>query len=152
MPTYVCSVLAGSLTITQKTAIAEAIARIHSEVTGAPPFFVQVIIDENQSVDRFLGGQLATNHIWIRGDIRAGRTEEQRKKLMLRVMRDVSQIAGVNEDSIWVYLCNLEPTDMVEYGQVLPAPGDEQAWFAQLPQPLKDYLARLGTTKQNFSL
>jgi phenylpyruvate tautomerase PptA (4-oxalocrotonate tautomerase family) len=152
MPTYVCSVPAGSLTITQKTAIAETIARIHNEATGAPQFLVQVIIDENQSVDRFLGGQLTTNHIWIRGDIRAGRTEEQRKKLLLNIVRDVSQITGVNEDSIWVYLCNLEPTDMVEYGQVLPAPGDEQAWFSQLPQPLKDYLARLGTNKQNFSL
>jgi phenylpyruvate tautomerase PptA (4-oxalocrotonate tautomerase family) len=152
MPTYVCSVPAGSLTISQKTAVAEAIARIHNEATGAPQFLVQVIIDENQSRDRFLGGQLTTNHIWIRGDIRAGRTEEQRKKLMLNIVRDVSQITGVNEDSIWVYLCNLEPTDMVEYGQVLPAPGDEQAWFAQLPQPLKDYLARLGTNKPNFSL
>src|SRR5258708_38444739 len=58
-----------------------------------------VIINENQSVDRFLGGQLTTNHIWIRGDIRAGRTEEQRKKLMLHIVRDVSQITGVNEDS-----------------------------------------------------
>ena len=152
MPTYVCSVPMGSLAITQKAAIAEAIARIHSEATGAPQFFVQVVIDESQSVDRFLGGRLTTNHIWIRGDIRAGRTEDQRRTMMLHIMRDVSQIAGVNEDSIWVYLCNLEPTDMVEYGQVLPAPGDEQAWFAQLPQPLKDYLARLGTTKQNFSL
>jgi phenylpyruvate tautomerase PptA (4-oxalocrotonate tautomerase family) len=152
MPTYVCSVPAGSLTITRKTAIAEAIARIHNEATGAPQFLVQVIIDENQSVDRFLGGQLTTNHIWIRGDIRAGRTEEQRKKLMLHIVRNVSQITGVNEDSIWVYLCNLEPTDMVESGQVLPAPGDEQAWFAQLPQPLKDYLARLGTNKKSFSL
>jgi phenylpyruvate tautomerase PptA (4-oxalocrotonate tautomerase family) len=152
MPTYVCSVPAGSLTFTRKTAVAEAIARIHSEATGAPLFFVQVIIDENQSVDRFLGGQLATNHIWIRGDIRAGRTAEQRKKLMLHIMRDVSQIAGVNEDSIWVYLCNLEATDMVEYGHVLPAPGDEQAWFEKLPQPLKDYLAGLGTNKKSFSL
>src|SRR5258708_39128507 len=94
MPTYVCSVPAGSLSITQKTALAEAIARIHSEATGAPQFFVQVIIDENQSVDRFLGGKLTTNHIWIRGDIRAGRTEEQRKKLMLHIVRDVSQSPG----------------------------------------------------------
>jgi phenylpyruvate tautomerase PptA (4-oxalocrotonate tautomerase family) len=152
MPTYVCSVPASSLTITQKTALAEAIARIHSEATGAPQFFVQVIIDENQSVARFLGGQLTTSHIWIRGDIRAGRTEEQRKKLMLHIVRDVSQIAGVNEDSIWVYLCNLEPTDMVEYGHVLPAPGDEQTWFDKLPQSLKDYLAGLGTNRKSFTL
>jgi hypothetical protein len=41
---------------------------------------------------------------------------------------------------------------MIEYGHVLPAPGDEQAWFEKLPQPLKDYLAGLGTNKKNFSL
>jgi phenylpyruvate tautomerase PptA (4-oxalocrotonate tautomerase family) len=76
MPTYAYSVPAGSLNITQKTAIAQAIAGIHIEATGAPQFFVQVIIDENQSVERFLGGRLTTNHIWIGGDIRAGRTEE----------------------------------------------------------------------------
>src|SRR5258708_12375383 len=70
MPTYVCPVPAGSLTITQKTAVVEAIARIHSEATGAPQFFVQVIIDENQSVDRFLGGQLTTG--W-----QNGRTERE---------------------------------------------------------------------------
>ena len=52
MPTYVCSVPAGSLTIMQKTVIAEAIDRIHNEAAGAPQFLVQVIIDENQSVDR----------------------------------------------------------------------------------------------------
>src|SRR5258705_5721674 len=61
-----------------------------------------------------------------------------------RQFLSLSQIAGINEDSIWVYLCNLEPTDMVEYGHVLPAPGDEQAWFENLPQSLKDYLAGLG--------
>src|SRR5258708_19535432 len=103
MPTYVCSVPAGSLSITQKTALAEAIARIHSEATGAPQFFVQVIIDENQSVARFLGGQLTTSHIWIRGDIRAGRTEEQRKKLMLHILRDVSKIPAFTTPSSWAF-------------------------------------------------
>ncbi len=72
MPTYVCSVRAGSLTQPQKTAIAEAITRRHSEATGAPTFFVQVVVDENAGA-RFLGGSPADDQIWIRGDIRAGR-------------------------------------------------------------------------------
>jgi phenylpyruvate tautomerase PptA (4-oxalocrotonate tautomerase family) len=152
MPTYVCSVPEGSLNATQKTLIAQAITRVHSESTGAPQFFVQVMIDENKSVDRFLGGHLAANHVWIRGDIRAGRTEDQRKTLMVQIVKEVSQIAGISEESIWVYLCNLEPTDMLEYGHVLPAPGDEKAWFERLPPSLQDYLAGLGTTKNNFGL
>ena len=39
MPTYVCSVLENSVDERQKDAIAEAIARVHSEETGAPKFF-----------------------------------------------------------------------------------------------------------------
>jgi phenylpyruvate tautomerase PptA (4-oxalocrotonate tautomerase family) len=140
------------LTAAQKKSMAEAISQIHSEATGAPAFFVQVIIDENQSADRFLGGQLTTNHIWIRGDIRAGRTKEQRERLMLHILKEVSRITAVDETSIWVYLCNLDATDMIEYGHVLPAPGEEQAWFERLPESLQDYLATLGANRNKFSL
>jgi phenylpyruvate tautomerase PptA (4-oxalocrotonate tautomerase family) len=152
MPTYVCSVPKDLLTATQKAAIAEAISRIHSEATGAPQFFVQVIIDENHSADRFLGGRPTTSHIWIRGDIRAGRTKEQREKLILNIMKEVSRITALDENSIWIYLCNLEATDMIEYGHVLPAPCEEQAWFDKLPRSLQDYLAALGANKKKFSL
>jgi len=152
MPTYVCSVPAGLLDPEQKRSVAQAIARAHSEATGAPQFFVQVVIDESKFADRFLGGQLATDHIWIRGDIRAGRSVEQRKKLMLQIVKEVGEIAGVAEDLIWVYLCNLAPEDMIEYGHVLPAPGDEQAWFEELPKALRDYLISLGTSAKSFAL
>jgi hypothetical protein len=40
---------------------------------------------------------------------------------------------------------------MIEYGHVLPAPGEEQAWFEKLPQSLQDYLAGLGANKKSFS-
>jgi phenylpyruvate tautomerase PptA (4-oxalocrotonate tautomerase family) len=152
MPTYVCSLAKGSVDDRQKAAIAEALSRIHSEETGAPPYFVQVVIDEKEPTDRFLGGERVSSQIWIRGDIRAGRTESQRKAMMLRMMREVAQITGVEEDDIWVYLCNLAPTDMVEYGHVLPQPGEEAAWYDRLSKPLRKYLASLGTTRDTFSL
>jgi hypothetical protein len=72
--------------------------------------------------------------------------------MMLGMMRAVAKIAGLKEESIWVYLSNLEPTDMVEYGHVLPEPGAEQEWFNELPESLKDYLVKLGTDRNRFVL
>jgi phenylpyruvate tautomerase PptA (4-oxalocrotonate tautomerase family) len=152
MPTYVCSVPPRLLSEDQKTQIAVAISRRHSEATGAPSFFVQVVIEESESTRRFLGGEPTNTHIWVRGDIRAGRSEDVRRQLMLDIMRDIGAITSVQEESIWVYLCNLEPTDMVEYGHVLPQPGEEQDWFESLPPSLQTYLKALGADQETFRL
>jgi phenylpyruvate tautomerase PptA (4-oxalocrotonate tautomerase family) len=152
MPTYICSVAPNILTDTQKSRIAAAISKRHGEATGAPSFFVQVVIDESPTKTRFLGGSPADQHIWIRGDIRAGRSEDVRQNLMLNIMRDVSRITSMKERDIWVYLCNLTPTDMVEYGHVLPQPGQEKAWFENLPAELKAYLSNLGVDQEKFGL
>jgi phenylpyruvate tautomerase PptA (4-oxalocrotonate tautomerase family) len=152
MPTYVCSVPPRLLNPEKKRKIAEAISKRHSEATGAPTFFVQVVIEENEATLRYLGGELASDHIWVRGDIRAGRTDEQRTGMMLKMMSDISAISGLAEDAIWIYVCNLAPTDMVEYGHVLPRPGEEKTWFASLPVDLQNYLSALGTTKESFTL
>jgi phenylpyruvate tautomerase PptA (4-oxalocrotonate tautomerase family) len=152
MPTYVCSVPPRLLDGRQKAEIAQAISRRHSGATGAPSFFVQVQIDESASRHRFLGGTLTDDHIWIRADIRAGRPDDVRQRLMLDIMHDVSKITGLPASSIWIYLCNLAPTDMVEYGHVLPAPGQEKQWFAALPEALQQYLVKLSTEKDDFQL
>ena len=152
MPTYVCSLAEGSVNDDQKEAIASALSEIHSEETGAPSYFVQVVIEEKKPTQRFLGGTRVSGQIWIRGDIRAGRTEEQRNAMMLRMMEEVGRITGVQDQDIWIYLCNLAPTDMVEYGHVLPKPGEEATWYDGLPKALQNYLQSLGTTKENFTL
>lgn len=152
MPTYVCAVPPGSLSDEQKDRIAAAIGRRHSEATGAPAFFVQVVIEESAATRRYIGGTPAGAHIWIRGDIRTGRPEAVRSALMLAIMKDVSAIADVPETSIWVYLCGLEPTDMVEFGHVLPSPGGEQAWFKALPAELQTTLNALGASADGFRL
>jgi phenylpyruvate tautomerase PptA (4-oxalocrotonate tautomerase family) len=105
MPTYVCSVPNGKLSDLQNQEI--AISNRHSEATGAPPVFVQVVVEEQGTSKRYLGGTATDNHIWIRGDIRAGRNEKQRGQIMLSIMNDVSRITGNPIDDIWVYLCNL---------------------------------------------
>ena len=68
------------------------------------------------------------------------------------IVQAVSEISGVEESAIWVYLCNLAPDDMVEYGHVLPLPGAEQAWFEALPPDLQHDLTSLGVEKEKFVL
>jgi phenylpyruvate tautomerase PptA (4-oxalocrotonate tautomerase family) len=143
MPTYVCAVPPKLLSDEQKDRIAIAIGNRHSEATGAPSYFAQVVIEESTSARRYLGGEPSDDHIWIRADVRAGRSEDVRRRLIVSIVRDVGAIAKIPEESIWVYLCNLEATDMVEYGHVLPAPGKEQEWFEGLPVPLRSYLKEL---------
>jgi phenylpyruvate tautomerase PptA (4-oxalocrotonate tautomerase family) len=144
MPTYVCVVKAGLLNNQQKQRIAAAITHLHSETTGAPTWLVQVVIDENEQRQRYINGDAADHQIWIRSDIRAGRTSEQRQRLMLGIVQAISEIAGVEESAIWVYLCNLAPDDMVGYGQVLPLPGQEPQWFEALPPELQRHLTFIG--------
>lgn len=152
MPTYVCSVPRALLSDHQKAAIAQSITEAHHQATGAPTYFVQVIFEERQPGSLFLGGEPQADHLWIRADIRAGRTQEQRGELMQNILRQVAGIAKIDQSRIWIYLCNLEPGDMIEYGHVLPLPGQEQHWFNDLPAPLQQQLLALGVKKDGFTL
>ena len=53
-------------------------------------------------------------------------------------------VLNVPESVVWVYLNDLNHTDMVEFGHVLPEPGSEQAWVDELPAALADELAARG--------
>ncbi len=152
MPTYVCSVPNGKLNESQKQEIATAITKRHCETTEAPPFFVQVVIEEEGTSKRFIGGTATDQYIWIRADMRAGRSDEQREQIMLNIMNDVSRISDIPAENVWINLCNLAPTDMLEYGHVLPRPGEEQQWFESLPLPLRKHLESLGIHREIFQL
>jgi len=145
MPTYICAAREGSLTKGQKAEIAELITRVHNEVTGAPRSFVQVLFGDLKPGSQFIGGMRpSADQVWINGDIRAGRSERDKSKLMLDILRGFSRISGVPEADVWVYLNELPPKNMAEFGQVLPEPGGEEAWMAALPQDLRDKLRKMG--------
>lgn len=152
MPTYIVVAKPGLLSEKQKDDIAVHITQAHTKATGAANYFVQVIVDDAPDRRRYLGGKPSDEHIWINGSIRGGRTKTQRETLMLDIMKGVSAISGVPESRVWIYLNNLEPSDMVEFGQVLPEPGREEAWFDALPRDLQDYLNTLGISRDDFRL
>ena len=134
MPTYTLTAPAGLLTSEQKARAAAAITRTHNQVTGAATFFAQVIIHEVAAGNYFAGGKpLAGRQLFLNGQIRAGRSALDRKRLLLGLRDGVVVATGFEPGDVWVYLCDLPACDMVEYGHVLPEPGDETHWMESLP-------------------
>jgi len=144
MPTYACYAAAGRVTPAQKLEIVQSITTIHHEETGAPRYLVQVIFCDIAPGNHYIGGQMApAGQIWIRGDIRDGRTEVQKRRIVSRILKDVSRASKIADDEVWVYLSDIPAHNIAEYGRVLSAPGEEVAWFAALPQALRERLAPL---------
>ena len=143
MPTYACSAAAGLLSPSQKERIVQSITKIHHEEANAPAYLVQVIFHDLAVGNHWIAGAPApTGQIWVRGDIRAGRTEEQKARMLERILADVAGIAETVPENVWVYICDIPATNIAEYGSILPTPGNEAAWLERLPAALK---ARLGS-------
>jgi phenylpyruvate tautomerase PptA (4-oxalocrotonate tautomerase family) len=146
MPTYFCTSAKGRLTAEQKSKIAGEITRIHAEVTGAPGFFAQVIFNDAQPGDWFMGGApLKHDHIFVYGHIRAGRAAADKTR-MIKLMADAVASAAHAESAraVWVYLNELPPRQMIEFGHVLPEPGDELVWTASLSEQDRTFMQSIG--------
>lgn len=141
MPTYVCASRAGALSPDQRARIARCLTEIHHEVAIAPRYFVQVVFNDLAPHSLYVGGAEASpGHIWIRAEIRAGRTQEQKAALLTRIVDEVSAIASVSREDVWVYVADIPGQSVAEIGHILPQPGEEAAWFARLPPDLQERL------------
>ena len=144
MPTY--SVTTSNLTLKKevKKIIAEGITKIHSEVTGANTYFAQVLFNKTSKYDHFMGGKLVKDpQIYLNGQIRAGRPKEVKDQLIDKLKKLLANSLKIDLSNVWVYILDLEPSQMVEYGQVLPISGQEKIWFENLPEQLKKKLKSL---------
>jgi phenylpyruvate tautomerase PptA (4-oxalocrotonate tautomerase family) len=146
MATYSVYSAGLSLNTHQKYTIAQAITRIHAEVTGAEAYFAQVIFKELDLHDCFIGGVLLDEpHIFLNGQIRIGRSEQMKKQLLVELeiaIQSTSKLAG---HQIWAYIDEIVPGQMIEYGQILPAVGDDHVWFSTLPVSIQKKLNYLNS-------
>jgi phenylpyruvate tautomerase PptA (4-oxalocrotonate tautomerase family) len=142
VPTYMCYAHEGQITAEQKSDIAAGIARIHSRFTGAPVAFCQSVFRNLESDEHFIGLEPARyNGVFVFGHIRAERTTAAKNHILMGIRDLLMGVLNVPESVVWVYLNDLNHTDMVEFGQVLPEPGSEQTWVDELPADLRDELA-----------
>jgi len=81
----------------------------------------------------FIGGEAASaDHMWVRADIRSGRTKEQKEKILTRILREVSEILDILEQNVWVSVSDIQASGVLEFGHILPEPGNEEQWLASL--------------------
>jgi len=134
MPTYTVHAPAGRLSSAQKADIAREITRAHHTHTGAQRFFAQVLFNDVPPGSWYVGGMpIDGEQIYLQGQVRAGRSEPVKKALLTELAEILVAGSGFPRHKTWVYLIELPPSHMVEYGHVLPQPGTEAAWLAALP-------------------
>ena len=144
MPTYTVVTSNLDLNENKKKTIAEGITKIHSKTTGANTYFAQVIFNETKKNSHFMGGKIINNEqIYLNGQIRAGRSKEVKDDLIDHLKKLLAKETNLDQSSVWVYIVDLEPSQMVEYGEVLPVSGQEKVWFENLPEKIKKKLKSL---------
>jgi phenylpyruvate tautomerase PptA (4-oxalocrotonate tautomerase family) len=144
MPTYIVTSSNYNISKEQKKIIASGITKTHHEVTGANKYFAQVIFKETSKGNHFMGGkEVLTPEIFAQGFIRAGRSKDIKKKLVVRLKDCLVKAAGLEQSQIWIYLIDLEHSQMLEYGEILPEPGKELEWFSNLSAELKEKLSKI---------
>ena len=145
MPTYTVRTASGRLDAATRATLARALTDAHTAATGAQGFFAQVAFTELDAHAHFVGGApVAAELVFVHGQIRAGRTTAQKRALLDALTDAVVATLGVRRRAVWVYLVELPPENMVEYGHVLPEAGGEAAWLASLDPQDRAYLEALG--------
>ena len=163
MPTFTCITAAKKLTPAQKAGIANVCTDVYHEEFGIARYLIQVIFQEFGSDDQYIAGQPAPDVIWIQCYVRAGRDEDLKARLLHGVQQGVAKTANVPEESIWFYLTDIPPMNIMEWGHIMPRPTpsetleivnvndpavvvhDDERWFEGLSEPFKARLRALPT-------
>ena len=144
MPTYFINSSNIKIKKKIKENLAKKITKVHNEATGANKYFAQVIFNDTKKGNHFMGGKKVSKpEIFIYGHIRSGRTAKIKNKLILGLREVIRKNTRLKKDNIWVYILDLKPSQMIEYGEILPKSGREKKWFKNLPIKLKERLNKI---------
>ena len=143
MPTYIVTSTNIDITQDQKQKIAETLTNTHARHTGAPAYFAQVLFNDLGTGNLFIGGKpFAEHQVFVHGLIRAGRLQATKSDMITDMIADVSSALALARDDIWVYLQDIDHRQMAEFGRILPAPGEEEAWCNKMsPEKLSQLSA-----------
>ena len=144
MPTYFVNSSNIKIKKKIKEKLAKKITKVHNKATGANKYFAQVIFNKSKRGDHYMGGKIVSKpEIFIYGHIRSGRTAKIKNKLITGLREIIRKNTKLKKDNIWVYILDLQPSQMIEYGEILPRSGGEKNWFKNLPIALKKRLNKI---------
>ena len=145
MPTYTVTNSNFNLSSREQKNLAKGITKVHNVITGANTYFAQVIFNKTKKNGHFMGGKKVKEpSIFLLGQIRAGRPKKTKDKLISHLRDIIIKNSRLNETQVWVYIIDLPPSQMIEYGEVLPESGKEKVWFSKLSEKLKKKLSKIG--------
>lgn len=125
MPLYVVNSRPGAICDEAKAKIAKDITDIHCEVTNAPPTFVHAFFFE-EAPHIPLGDKIAL----LFGQIRAGRTEDQKAEIVERMSASIHEHTSISRKDISASTTDTPASWVMEGGDLLPEPGEEAEWLA----------------------
>ena len=144
MPTYTVTNSNFNLTSKQQKDLAQGITKVHNVVTGANTYFAQVIFNKTKKNNHFMGGKKVKEpSLFLLGQIRAGRPKKIKDRLISDLKNILVKKTKLDETQVWVYIVDLPPSQMIEYGAVLPESGKERQWFKSLSNKLKKKLSQM---------
>ena len=144
MPTYTVTNSNFNLTTKQKNNLAQGITKVHNVVTGANTYFAQVMFNKTKKNNHFMGGKKVKEpSLFLLGQIRAGRPKKTKDRLISDLKNILIKKTKLDETQVWVYIIDLPPSQMIEYGSVLPKSGKERQWFKSLSNKLKNKLSQM---------
>lgn len=126
MPLYRCVLTPQISTYEQRAAIAAAVTRIHCDVTDGLPLFVHTFFVEDEA-----GMLPADKRALMLGSIRAGRSAEQKARLVTEMEQALAGALDLARDQVAVVTVDVPARWVMEGGDLLPEPGDEAAWMAK---------------------
>ena len=144
MPTYTVTNSNFNLNSKQQKDLAQGITKVHNVVTGANTYFAQVIFNKTKKNNHFMGGKKVKEpSLFLLGQIRAGRPKKIKDRLISDLKNILVKKTKLDETQVWVYIIDLPPSQMIEYGAVLPESGKELQWFKGLSNKLKKKLSQM---------
>jgi phenylpyruvate tautomerase PptA (4-oxalocrotonate tautomerase family) len=138
MPIYQCYSPQRLLAKSDKGKIAAEITRIHCEVTGERPAFVNVLFLDMPEGTSFTAGQPSTRS-FVMGEIRHGRDVEARHTLLRNLSQMWIQHTNQSEAELIVALRETPSENATQTGLIFAEPGDDQRWYDENRTKLTEF-------------
>lgn len=137
MPLYQVVAPQDLLTDDLRRRIAGEITRIHTTHTGAPAVFVNVLFQDAPAGRLFTAGEPSRTTIIV-GNIRAGRELAVRQAMLRDLAEMWTAQTGRSGGELLMSIQEVDPRASMEASLIMPAPGEEAAWFAEHEERLRE--------------
>ena len=138
MPIYQCHSPQRMLTKSAKGKIAGEITRIHCEVTGEHPSFVNVLFLDIPEGTSFNAGRPSTRS-FVMGEIRHGHDVQTRHALLRDLSQMWTRLTSQSEAELIVGLKETPAENATQAGLIFAEPGHEQQWFDENRAKLREF-------------